>query len=341
MSYTTRQRWRSRLRSGGLEMHYQPLLCLRTGEVVKVEALARLRDAGKLMFPGDFFPVLLPEDFIEMYARGLEQALTHRADWLARGHDIGLSFNLPSSALVDSRYYDITEHVLEKHGCPAHVLTLELLETDEVPTSVDVLGELQRFRNLGVGLAEDDLGSGYSSLERLREMPFDIVKIDRSIVRRADQDMSNTLRFIYQLTRLGHSLGKNVVVEGIEDEGLLEAIAMLGADIVQGYVVSRPVDSPSLMEWLETYEPPAAPDRHAPRSFAAKLARLLVWEEHLHLLLEEQEAVQVEINRDLPFERVDVTVQRNLINAAKRYRIGSREYQRVRQQLVEVLAAER
>ncbi|AKV04451.1 diguanylate cyclase/phosphodiesterase (GGDEF & EAL domains) with PAS/PAC sensor(s) [Labilithrix luteola] len=345
--YAVRQHWLSLVRSEGLEMHYQPILDLHAGRITKVEALARLRDGDRLLSPCDFFPALSPNNFVELYARGLAQALRQRRTWLEQGIDLGISLNLPSSALANPRYLEITQQALAEHACPPQALTLELLESEETRLGADILTALSKFKKLGVGLAEDDLGSGYSSLERLREMPFDMIKIDRSIVKRAGKDSSQILRFIYPLTRLGKSLGKSVVVEGIEDEGMLEAVRILGADLVQGYVVAKPMSGAELRDWLPTYVAPPAPNLRSPRSAPARLARLLVWEERLHLLHDPTfgdeplgaEAPHYEPMHwpALPFESVPAVVQNELVRMAAHHRPDSVEYQSARQHVVDAL----
>lgn len=273
--YTARRRWSKLLGSDALQMHYQPLLDLTTGQVTKVEALARLQDGDRLLAPGEFFPALSSEDFLTLYKRGLEQALSQSRQWLQAGFALNVSVNLPSSALGDIRYFKVTERALKKSGAAPNQLTLEVLETDAFPLGVDVSQELTKFKALGIQLAEDDLGSGYSSLTRLREVPFDLVKIDRTIVSAVGRDPLETLRFTYQLIQLGHSLNKAVVVEGIEDEGMLEAVVVLGADIAQGYVIARPMPAEQLTEWMACV--PRVPDGHAPSTALGTLAaRLLV-----------------------------------------------------------------
>lgn len=333
--YSQRRHWSALLRSDALEMHYQPLLELKTGRIAKIEALARLRDGDRVLPPGEFFPALSSDDFVELYARGLRQALQQRNDWLARGLDMHMSINLPSSGLADMRYFNATRQALGELGCTPSMLTLELLESEEIPPDVDVAGELAKFKALGVNLAEDDLGSGYSSLNRLRELPFDAIKIDRSIVTMAGQDGSNVLRFIYQLTRLGHSLGKLVIVEGVENTDLLEAITILGADIVQGYVIARPMPAEDLTTWMQSSTLPDPPDPRQPRSVLAKLARLLIWEERLHLLQENTSAMAP----DLPFESIYPNAQQALATAATRYGLRSPQYAQAREQLVAALTS--
>lgn len=205
------------------------------------------------------------------------------------------------------------------------------------------------------------MGSGYSSLNRLRAFPFDAIKIDRSIVMNAGQDSSNVLRFIYQLTRLGHSLGKLVIVEGVENPDLLEAITILGADIVQGHAVASPMTAQELTRWMRQQTLPQIPDPQQPRSLLAKLARLLIWEEHLHLLVDESPERKKtafgtlaargafpprarvnrgdnrsvgEMEQSLPFLTIDPAMQQALILAAVNHGLRSTEYSQARQQLV-------
>jgi EAL domain-containing protein (putative c-di-GMP-specific phosphodiesterase class I) len=283
--YAVRQHWSLLLKSDALQMHYQPLMDLKTGQITKIEALARLRDGNRLLKPEEFFPALSSDDFLELYTRGLMQALSQRSRWLRDGIDLNVSVNLPPSALSDNRYFEATQQALTECGCAPDGLTLEILETDAFPTGVDVLRELTKFKTLGVKLAEDDLGSGHSSLNRLRELPFDLVKIDRKISNLAGHDASDALRFIHQLIRLGHSLGKTVVVEGIEDTGMLEAVAILGADVAQGYAIAHPMPGEQVAKWLGSQ--PGLSDCHHPDTPPGKLARRLLWEERLHLISED------------------------------------------------------
>lgn len=121
--------------------------------------------------------------------RGLMQALSQRNCWLRDGIDLNVSVNLPPSALSDIGYFEATRQALAESECAPDRLTLEILETDAFPPGVDVSHELKKFKTLGISLAQDDLGSGRSSLNRLREVPFDMVKIDRNITNIAGQDL--------------------------------------------------------------------------------------------------------------------------------------------------------
>lgn len=277
-----RQHWAALVRTGALEMHYQPLLNLRTWGVAKVEALARLRDGERLLKPDEFLRALASDDLLALYARGVDEALADRSRWLRDGLDLEISINLPPSALNDIRYFEATRAALEAHACPPARLTLEVLENESLSLGQGQLAILTRFRELGVLLAQDDLGSGHSGLARLRELPFDSIKIDREIARVDRDDALDVLRFIYQLTRLGHALGKLVLAEGIDSPDLLRALTVLGVDGAQGYAIARPMEAPRLLEWMARRPPcPYAPPGE---SLLARLARFVIWEERVALI---------------------------------------------------------
>ncbi|SDC96861.1 EAL domain-containing protein [Paraburkholderia lycopersici] len=291
-----RQRWIALMRSDGLEMYYQPIMDLASGSINKVEVLARLRDGDRLVTPGEFLGVLSADDYFTLYVRGLKQALGQRNRWLQAGFDIGLSVNLPTEALQDKRYFQATQDALEEFSCAARHLTLEVLETERVPTGAGTRDEFGKFKDMGVLLAEDDLGSGHSSLARLNELPFDFVKIDRSIVGFANRGALDPLRFVYQLTRLGHSLGMSVVAEGVEDAALLPALQILGADAVQGYAISRPMPAANFTTWMQARS--GTPATECLSNSYVKLAKLILWEERLALQVRDPASIQWLRNAD-------------------------------------------
>lgn len=284
ISVSTRQHVAAQLRSDDLQIYYQPLLDMRTGSVGKVEALARLRNGGQMLVPADFFSALSSDDFLALFVRGLNRALSDRKRWLAEGTDLGVSVNLPPAALNDIRYFEATRAALSVHACPADRLTLEVLENELISLHEGQQTVLSRFKSLGIILAQDDLGVGYSGLARLRKLPFDLIKIDRSIVKISnDDDAWEVLRFVYQLTRLGHSLGKSVVVEGVESLDMLQAMAILGVDAVQGYALARPMPFEQVLPWMKTW--PGAARIRSTTGMLSRLAEVLLWEERLLLNL--------------------------------------------------------
>jgi hypothetical protein len=174
--------------------------------------------------------------------------------------------------------------VLQNGDCPAGALLFEILESPlgSEHTSPAAVAGMHALKALGVRLVEDDLGAGYSSLIRLRQWPFDRVKIDQAIVMQVADDPLRTLRFIRQLIRLGHDLDLEVVVEGLESPGLIEAALALGADMGQGYALARPMPADALPGWLRGFA--WRWDVARPATALGALAAALLWEEQLQAL---------------------------------------------------------
>ncbi len=276
-----RRGWIESLAGPGLVMHYQPVLDVTTAQVVKAEALARLKVNGEWVSPYRFLPAFDGDNLFDLYARGLEQTLTHARTWAEAGLGIDMTLNLAPSALTQARYFEITARLLEAHPPPAgRVLYLELLENEEIiaealPHWSEVF---DRWHRLGVLFAEDDVGAGYSSLARLRHLPFAAVKIDQGLVRGAGNDPERILALIDGITRLARHLDLTVIAEGVETPGIFEAIHRLGVDLAQGYTISRPLlPAAFLARARKGWSPP--PERTAPPRYAfGALALFLAWE---------------------------------------------------------------
>jgi diguanylate cyclase (GGDEF)-like protein len=285
LPFFVRERWRRMIVTDALQMHYQPVVRLADGHIAELEALARLHDAdGCLLLPARFLPALGEAELIQLFGHGLTQATACRQRMAELGFTLDISVNIPAVAVEDVRYVDMAASVLAATSCPAAAVLLEILESpistgDSGPR---VLDGMKALKNLGVRLVEDDLGAGYSSLVRLRQWPFDRVKIDQALVRQVADDPLRTLRFIRQLIRLGHDLDLEVVVEGLETIGLIEAALVLGADLGQGYALARPMPTDQLPAWLAG--PHTAVDVDHPNTALGALASALFWEERLSAL---------------------------------------------------------
>jgi diguanylate cyclase (GGDEF)-like protein len=276
-----RRRYRHLLASGGLEMFYQPVVDLKHGELVKVESLARLRENETWFTPDQFLPAFGHEDLYALYRLGLDQALQALDAWRALGLVADVSLNLPPRGLSELRYLEATRQALTVHPLAAgHHLSVEILETEELQQSASVGPTLAPWRELGVQFTQDDLGSGHSSLIRLRQIPFDEVKIDQGLVRGVATDPLRVLRFIARMTDLAQEAGARVVVEGLESLGLIEAAAILGADLGQGYAIARPLAAGEIPAWAEAHLPLVI-DPERPRTALGVLAESIRWEQRL------------------------------------------------------------
>ncbi|MHB1669363.1 diguanylate cyclase domain-containing protein [Thiomonas sp.] len=253
------QIYRQRLFAGGLAMFMQPVVDLGTGSVQKVEALARLKlEDGTIVPPGVFLPLLSDAGLDRLFKLGLKQSLEILNHWDAQGLRIDISVNLPPSTLLDIHCSQWIEEALRQHGIAPHRLTLELLETQAIDQRAqsEAIDQLVR---LGVKLAMDDLGSGYSSLKRLSVLPFDAIKIDQGLLTQLRISPLETVGLISTLIEMGRDLNRAVVVEGLEDAGMVEAAMVLGAAKGQGYALAHPMPAEDVPDWVRQFRMPTEP----------------------------------------------------------------------------------
>jgi diguanylate cyclase len=227
---------------GQVVLHFQPIVDVRTGEGVAVEALVRWEHPEHgLLGPDAFVPAAERTGSIALLTRCvLEQALGAVAGWRAEGRDLVVTVNLSAQSLRDHQVVGDVRAALARHRVPGAALKLEITETTamlDAERSVDVLAALAE---VGVGLSLDDYGTGYSSLAYLQRMPVDQLKLDRAFVgRMAAHEPSEAI--VRSTIELGHRLGLTVVAEGVEDEETYQMLAAMGCRAAQGFGVARPV----------------------------------------------------------------------------------------------------
>ena len=277
VSYQDRQLYHKLLMDEKVEMLYQPIVDLRTGALVKLEALARLRGTdGRLIAPNLFLPVFDSSDLLRLFHVGMRQAAMAISFLTDHGFTGRISLNLPPQGLEDPRFRDIILKTIESGEIEPRQLCLEILESEEIPDSSFRDGFLDYLHDLGVWLALDDLGSGHATLLRMGSLPFDEVKIDQSFVRGDMQRPFQKLGFIQHLARLAHDLGNVVTVEGLEDYGLLEAAAVLGADYGQGYFIARPLALDAVPAWQKQFAIDV--DKVNPGTVTGVIASYMEWD---------------------------------------------------------------
>ena len=277
--------YRQYLEDGAVEMLYQPIIDLRTGKLDSVEALARLRGAdGMLISPAAFLPAFGNSGLFRLFQLGIDQASRDMRSWLDKDPDLSLSvgLNLPPDGLAQDAYRDCVFETLARHKLPATALTLEMLESKESHDVARRDARIAEFQTAGIRISQDDLGSGHSSLLRMDRVPCDRVKIDQGLVRGTLKRPVRALEFIYHLTLLAQGFGTPVTVEGLEDIGLIEAAAILGADHGQGYGISKPMRTQDVMTWSRAWIFPI--DVEHPRTALGALAGYLLWDHKLGML---------------------------------------------------------
>lgn len=267
-----------------MTMVYQPIIDLQSGRLKKVEALARLIDGtGTLVTPAAFLPTLGNRDLLRLFEFGVGQICQDLRVWHSQGLKLSVSLNLPPQGIGDPEYHEVLFRTLEETGTDTEHVELEILESQEFKDTINRDRFLENLKLLGIRLIQDDLGAGHSSLLRMDSMPFDEVKIDQGLVRRAAQKHPHrAFGFIYYLTQLAHELGALVTVEGLENPGLIEAAFIMGADGGQGYEIARPMPAKDISEWARGFR--CEIDPLSPRTAWGALAGYLLWDRELKAL---------------------------------------------------------
>lgn len=234
-----------------LQLWYQPKICCNDASIGGVEALVRwIHPQRGFVSPGEFIPFAESTGSIRAITRWvLATGLRDCRDWRARGHDFTLSLNLSTRDLLDDDLVDYVQQQLRLNQVPPAQLCLEITESGLMENPEHSRATLQRLDALGVKLSVDDYGTGYSSLAYVKELPIDELKIDRAFIK--DLVAQRRDRAIVRSTiDLGHQLGLYVTAEGVEDQQSVDYLLDMGCDLIQGYVFSKPLPYPKLLDWL-------------------------------------------------------------------------------------------
>jgi diguanylate cyclase (GGDEF)-like protein/PAS domain S-box-containing protein len=234
-------RLRRSIDRGELELHYQPIFSLATGKPVAVEALLRWHDPTRgLVPPAAFIPAAEHSGLIEPMGEWVADELCRQAaEWVELGLTPNLSINAAPRELRRPEYVDLLAAALERHGVePARVM-VEVTESAAMDEAA-ARGPLDRLHELGVGVAIDDFGEGFSSLSRLRQLPVDQIKIDRSFMRDVPRSATASA-VVTAIIRLAQAIGREVVAEGVETEEQREFLARHHCPLAQGYHLARPL----------------------------------------------------------------------------------------------------
>ncbi len=238
---------RGAIHAGELHLVYQPITNAASGAMDKVEALLRWDSASLgVVGPDRFIPVA--EDsglIIELGAWVLAEACRQLACWRDDLPELTVSINVSARQLLDPAFIGLVERALAGNALAPGRLELELTERVLIGDGALVLGALGRLRELGVSISLDDFGTGYSSLSYLTQFRIDTLKIDRAFVTdMVDSPRSNAL--VATIVAMGHSLGLELVAEGVETADQARALGAMGCHYLQGYHISRPLGPAAL-----------------------------------------------------------------------------------------------
>jgi diguanylate cyclase len=238
-----------------LSLYYQPKINATDGSVHSVEALLRWHHPSRgLLLPEEFLPAAERAGLMRKVAnRTVNLALEQIHSWLDLGIPLTVAVNLSTTNLLDLDLVGMIERLLRTHGLPPDALIIEITESALVD-SMRSRNTVAALQHLGVRISLDDYGTGWSSLARLQDVSVDELKLDRIFVARLAQD-PRSVAIVRSTVALAHSLGADLVAEGVEDEVTLSALRRYGCTITQGFVHSPPLPPDDLKQWITSHAP--------------------------------------------------------------------------------------
>jgi predicted signal transduction protein with EAL and GGDEF domain len=246
---------RETIAGGGLELHYQPLVDMRDRSIKSIEALVRWpHPIHGMLSPDQFIPLAEQTGLIVPLTHWiLEDAVRQCKVWQQLGSSpLAVSVNLSARTLHDTELPDTVAAVLRAHDLCPNQLTVEITETGLMTDPARSLQVVSRLAEMGVNIAIDDFGTGYSSLAYLKNLPVDVLKVDRSFVRGlGKEENQKDIAIVRSIIAMAHLLRLQVVAEGVETPEELALLHGLGCDMAQGYYVSRPLNVADFEEWMQ------------------------------------------------------------------------------------------
>ena len=245
----------SALEKGEFQVYYQPKVDVRTRTIVGTEALCRWVKNKKVIPPIEFIPILeMGMDICDLDFYMLERVCENIKAWLDAGNSaVCASVNLSRKHLVD---VDLLEHIvsiIDKHGVPHECIEIELTETTTDVQFSDLKNIVCGLHDQGIRTAIDDFGVGYSSLNLIGDLPWTVLKIDKSFVPKNVEEAENTNGKMFRhVVSLAKDLGLEIVVEGVETVDQLEVLKNNGCEVAQGYFFDRPLPQLEFEERLHS-----------------------------------------------------------------------------------------
>jgi EAL domain-containing protein (putative c-di-GMP-specific phosphodiesterase class I) len=237
---------------GQISVHYQPVVSPGLGAVVQFEAFARWERHGRLVPPNQFLPVAEQSGLIrEIGDEVMRRACAEIRPWLAGDAAYSVAVNVSGLQFQNRDFATDVLAIVASTGVDPRQLMLELTESVFFESDSDVLRQLRQLREAGVRIAMDDFGTGYASLGRLKELPLDKVKIDRSFVAMIKTGQEQ-LPFFNTMINTAHSLGLRVTAEGIETPAQARYLMDRGCDSLQGYLFAKPAPASDLAGTMES-----------------------------------------------------------------------------------------
>ena len=248
-----------------LLVYYQPKVDYSENRLLGLEALARIcSKEGHIILPDQFMPAMESTELMSSFAaRILHIVLTDLVQFTKQGLVVNAAINVGINLLEKGGYPDVVRQACEKFGIPASNLTLEITERSITENVKAVLRVATRLRILGIGLSIDDFGTAFSSVERLRNLPFSELKIDRSLITEATESEQVRARCA-DIIKMGKQLQLKVVAEGVENEDELDVMTAVGCRYFQGFYFAHSMPAAEIPAWIADRENNMRPLRPPP-----------------------------------------------------------------------------
>jgi EAL domain-containing protein (putative c-di-GMP-specific phosphodiesterase class I) len=250
---TFEERMKQALERGEFCAYYQPQFDMKTKRICGLEALARWNDPEKgLRFPNEF--IQNAEETGQILLIG-EAVLRESCAFEARlvrefGRMIPLSVNVSSRQLAQEDFVEFIVNVTAEHGLKPEYLSIEITESTLMNNFIDSIDKMMRLKALGIQIHLDDFGTGYSSLNYMKNLPIDVVKIDKAFIHDLGNCQSDYL--IEFIISLAHKLGKSIIAEGVESREQWEQLSAYRCDSAQGFYMGKPAPDEVIVSLLRT-----------------------------------------------------------------------------------------
>ncbi|MDH4262876.1 MAG: phosphodiesterase, partial [Spirochaetia bacterium] len=231
---------------------FQPIVSLKLNKIISMESLIRWeKPDGTILSPAYFIPIAEESDMIiRIGAWVIEESILQLQKWIKAGiENVSVSINFSARQFLNWNMVNYLKRTITISKVPVNMIEVEVTESaamKDIELSKKILDNISDF---GISISLDDFGTGYSSLNYLKQFPISKMKLDQSFVKGLPEDHQSA-EIVSALIALGHALGQQIVVEGIEDKKQLDFIKEHGADLVQGYFISKPIDIDKTEEFI-------------------------------------------------------------------------------------------
>ena len=255
------------LDNGEFKIWFQPQYSSSTGEMVGAEALCRwIKEDGTIISPALFIPIAEKNGFIQLLDREIwTNVFAAVRSWLDAGIEpVPISINISRVSLESDKLYYYIKRLKENYNIPEHLIHFEITETAEMNSQGLLNERLGKIRSLGYSIAMDDFGSGYSSLNSLKDMPIDILKLDMGFMR-GDDSMNRGGTIINYVVRMAQGLEYITVAEGVETHEQADFLRSIGVNVFQGFLYAKPMPEDVFVDLLKSSD--VRVTIHRPRTF--------------------------------------------------------------------------